>query len=105
MKADEDPDTKTKEEGTKNKEKITSSVREIKNELKKLNAQWSDNIWLVIASTILGSLAFVTGLFVPFEGTWEHWVQTIFFIIAAGFIVLPLSYLFNQLWILLLKEE
>lgn len=105
MKSDEDPVTNTKEEGSMTKERTTSSDREIKKGLKKLNAQWADNIGLVIASIVLGLLAFFAGVLVPFEGTWEHWLQTIIFILGAGFIVLPLSYLFNKLWDSLIKDE
>ncbi|MHA1687325.1 MAG: hypothetical protein ACTSYD_13155 [Candidatus Heimdallarchaeaceae archaeon] len=87
---------------TKMKEKTSSSVRK---SLQLLNKEFLEQKWVLIISAIIAPFTFVTGLFVPFEPSYLHWLQTLFFIIASICLVIVFSFLFNKLWIALIKEE
>jgi len=92
---------------------------EIKEEIKSMHKKWYENKLLFISSLILWSPFFFGALklgnwrFIPFGTTLKDSMlavtQTVLFLIGAGFFVLLLSYLFNQLWLLTLsgpkKEE
>jgi len=115
-----DENTENKESKTKNKEikkdkKSKSKIAEkqsheekeelLISELKSVNKSWVKNPYLFWIGLIAGPAWFVGALYVPLESTLLSWVQTIFFFLSVGFSILPLSYLFNLLWIQLLKKQ
>ena len=87
---------------TKTEKKPSVSIRE---SLQLLNKEFLENKWILITSVIIAPFTFVTGLFVPFEPSYLHWLQTFFFILASICLVIVFSFLFNKLWIAMIKEE
>ncbi|MFW9852556.1 MAG: hypothetical protein ACFFDS_06420 [Candidatus Thorarchaeota archaeon] len=87
-------------------------TEDLKEEIKSMHRKWYENKILFISSLILwppfffGALSLGDWKFIPFGET-QVWglalAQTFMFFIAAGFFVLLLSYLFNQLWLLTLS--
>ncbi|UJG43813.1 MAG: hypothetical protein K9W46_01185 [Candidatus Heimdallarchaeum endolithica] len=115
-----DENTENKESKTKNKEiekdkKSKSKIAEkqsheekeelLISELKSVNKSWVKNPYLFWIGLIAGPAWFVGALYVPLESTLLSWIQAIFFFLSVGFSILPLSYLFNLLWIQLLKKQ
>lgn len=80
----------------------TEQIREV---LKTQNSSWIRNKWLFWTCIILSPAAFVWGFFIPLESTWQHWVQSIIFIVSVGFFIVPMSYLFNLLWMVFLRKK
>lgn len=101
------------------KSKDIPKTEEVKEEIKSMHRKWYENKILFVSSLILwlpfffGALRLGDWKFIPFGETIKASMlavaQTFMFLIAAGFFVLLLSYLFNQLWLLTLsgpkKEE
>lgn len=83
-------------EDNKNKEKVEA--------IKAMNKRWYNHRIFLAESIALGSLAFVGGFYGPLTSNQGVWFQALFFVFAAGFFVVLFSYLFNLLWILLLKS-
>jgi len=81
---------------------VRAAIRE---NLMKLNKSFLDNKLLFILSIPASIVAFITAYYVPFESSWLHWAQVILFILSASFLVLPLTVLFNYLWIWSLREH
>ncbi len=73
-------------------------------ELKSLNREWIKNPWLFWGGLILSPISFITALFIPIENHLLVLLQSLLFFISIGFVSLPLSYLFNLLWITTLKN-
>jgi hypothetical protein len=101
------------------KSKDIPKTEDIKEEIKSMQRKWYENKIFFICSLVLwppfffGALRIGDWRFIPFGTTIKESMlavtQTLMFLIAAGFFVLLLSYLFNQLWLLTLsgpkKEE
>jgi hypothetical protein len=88
------------------KEGIQAEEEEVvSEELKKLNRSWIRNPYLVVASLILGPATFVGAFFIDFESVWQYTVQSIVFLLSAGFFVILFSYGFNQLWLYAAKKK
>ena len=77
----------------------------VSNEIRKLNKSWYTNPYLVVASLILGPATFVGAFFIDFYTVWHSAIQTVVFLISAGFFVILLSYGFNLLWLYSLKKK
>ncbi len=82
-----------------------TNTEELVAEIKEMNRRWYEKTWLFVLSLILGSLSLVGGFFVEFESVWQSALQTLFFLISAGFFVLVISYIFNVTWLYVLKEK
>lgn len=80
------------------KEEIVSAIQA-------LNRKWYNHRIFLAISLALGPLAFIGGFYGPLEVDQAIWYQTVFFLIAAGFFVVLVSYLFNLLWIVLLVPK
>ncbi|UJG40954.1 MAG: hypothetical protein K9W45_00500 [Candidatus Heimdallarchaeum aukensis] len=98
---------KAKKSAGKTAEKKSYEEKEelLISELKSVNRSWIKNPYLFWICLIAGPAWFVGALFVPLESTLLSWIQAIFFFLSVGFSILPLSYLFNLLWIELLKKQ
>ncbi|MCE7743435.1 MAG: hypothetical protein GOP50_13370, partial [Candidatus Heimdallarchaeota archaeon] len=81
------------------------SREELVQEIKEMNRRWYQKTWLFVLSLVLGSATFIGGFFVDFESVWQSAVQSIVFLIAAGFFALVFSYLFNVTWLYALKKK
>ncbi len=88
-----------------NQEIQAEEVDEVSEEIKKMNRSWIRNPYIVVASLILGPATFVGAFFIDFYSVWQSVVQTIVFIISAGFFVILFSYGFNHLWLYALKRR
>ncbi|MHA1218221.1 MAG: hypothetical protein ACTSSN_09715 [Candidatus Heimdallarchaeaceae archaeon] len=77
----------------------------VTDEIRKLNKSWYTNPYLVVASLILGPATFVGAFFIDYYTVWHSAIQTIVFLISAGFLVIILSYGFNLLWLYSLKKK
>jgi len=77
----------------------------VSDEIRKLNKAWYTNPYLVVASLILGPATFVGAFFIDFFLVWHSAIQTVVFLISAGFFVILLSYGFNLLWLYSLKKK
>ena len=80
----------------------TEQIRDV---LKTQNKNWIKNKWLFWTCILLSPAAFVWGFFIPLDSTWQHWVQSIIFILSVGFFIVPMSYLFNLLWMVFLGKK
>ena len=80
----------------------TEQIREV---LKTQNRLWIKNKWLFWTCLILSPAAFIWGFFIPLDSTWQHWVQSLIFIVSVGFFIVPMSYLFNLLWMVFLRKK
>ncbi|MHA1303218.1 MAG: hypothetical protein ACTSQE_05670 [Candidatus Heimdallarchaeaceae archaeon] len=85
-------------------ERPKNKTKDIKQGLKFLNKEWIKNPWIFSFSLIIGPVIILGAIFVPIENNLLSWLQTLIFFIGIGFVVLPFSYLFNLLWILLLRK-
>ena len=83
----------------------TDDTEQIRKVLKTQNRLWIKNKWLFWTCIILSPAAFVWGFFIPLDSTWQHWVQSIIFIVSVGFFIVPMSYLFNLLWMVFLGKK
>ncbi len=70
-----------------------------------MNRKWYNHRIFLAVSLALGPLAFIGGFYGPLDVNQAIWYQAVFFIIAGGFFVVLFSYLFNLLWILLLRPR
>ena len=77
----------------------------VSEELRKLNKSWHKNPYLIVASLILGPATFVGAFFIDFDSVYLSILQTIIFLISAGFFVILFSYGFNQLWFYSQKKK
>ena len=77
----------------------------VSEEIKKLNKSWIKNPYIIVASLILGPATFVGAFFIDYYTVWHSVLQTIVFIISAGFFVILFSYGFNHLWLYTLKKK
>ena len=77
----------------------------VSDEIRKLNKSWYTNPYLVVASLILGPATFVGAFFIDYYTVWHSAIQTVVFLISAGFFVILLSYGFNLLWLYSLKKK
>ncbi|MHA1116519.1 MAG: hypothetical protein ACTSRR_11535 [Candidatus Heimdallarchaeaceae archaeon] len=102
-----DSTNKSNKSAGKTAEKTSYEEKEelLISELKSVNKSWIKNPYLFWTGLIAGPAWFVGALFVPLESTLLSWIQAIFFFLSVGFSILPLSYLFNLLWIELLKKQ
>lgn len=92
-----------KKQETKDTDKAANG--ELVEEIKEMNRRWYQKKWLVILSLILSVTTFIGGFYVEFDSIWQSAVQTVVFIISAGFFVLVLSYVFNVTWMYALKKK
>ncbi|MHA1668315.1 MAG: hypothetical protein ACTSUR_06610 [Candidatus Heimdallarchaeaceae archaeon] len=90
---------------SKNIEKQKDNAILMKEGLKEINKKWFENKVFFIVSLVLGPLTFVFGFLVDYFTSWQSWITTIFFVVAAGFFVVILSYLFNLLWLVIIREK
>ena len=84
-------------ERNQNEEMITA--------IQAMNKKWYNHRIFLVESLILGCLTFIGGFHDPFEANIGTWIQTVFFVLAAGFFVVLFSYAFNLLWIATLKPK
>jgi MFS family permease len=70
-----------------------------------MNRKWYNHRIFLAMSFVLGPLTFIGGFYGPLDVTHAPWYQSVFFVLAAGFFVVLLSYLFNLLWIIILAPK
>ena len=123
------PNTTEQAEATK-KEEFKEETRNINAALDAHHKKWFDNLPFFIISLVFATGTFIGGYFVRMytfvyvfhANSWiylgsftngltlrmdilaDSVIQTVIFVITVGFFVLPLSWLFNKLWQLFLKE-
>jgi len=86
-------------------ENQTEEEAVISDEIRKLNKSWYTNPYLVVASLILGPATFVGAFFIDYYTVWHYAIQSVVFLISAGFFVILFSYGFNLLWLYSLKKK
>ena len=97
------PDNIKPAEATK-EEKFREETRNINAALNAQHKKWFDNLPFFIISLVFATATFIGGYFVRMNVLTDSVIQAIVFVITVGFFVLPLSWLFNKLWQLFLKE-
>lgn len=96
-------ETIQQDEATK-KEEFREETKNINAALDAQHKKWFDNLPFFIISLVFATVTFIGGYFVRMEILMDSVIQTIVFVVTVGFFVLPLSWLFNKLWQLFLKE-
>ena len=94
-------------------EKKADQTEQMRKEIKAIHKKWYDNKFFFIASLILAPATFVGGFFnnrsevltYQLHPVWQSAVVAVFFVLSVGFFVVILSYLFNLLWLGLLREK
>ena len=94
-------------------EKKTDDTAQMRKEIKSIHKKWYDNKLFFIASLILAPATFVGGflnnvsdvLFYQNHPVWQSSVVAVFFVLSVGFFVVVFSYLFNVLWLAVLREK
>lgn len=89
---------------TEKEEEFKEETRNINAALNAQHKKWFDNLAFFIISLVLAVATFIGGYFVRMNVLMDSVIQTIVFVVSVGFFVLPLSWLFNKLWQLFLKE-
>ncbi|MCG3217152.1 MAG: hypothetical protein KAS63_10520 [Candidatus Heimdallarchaeota archaeon] len=90
----------------------TDDTEVLREGIKKFNKKWIDNKIFFIVSLILAPSTFVGGFFTNKSEVlthqnhpiWQSAIVATFFVLSVGFFVVVFSYLFNQVWLLTLRE-
>lgn len=97
------PETIEQADATK-EEEFKEETRNINAALDAQHKKWFDNLPFFIISLVFASATFIGGYFVRMNVLMDSVIQSIVFVVTVGFFALPLSWLFNKLWQLFLKE-
>lgn len=90
---------------TKKTAKQIEEKKQMKEGLKLQHKKWYDNKIFFIISLILAAGTFIGGYFVRLYALADVLIQSFIFVIAVGFFVLPLSYIFNKFWMLFMRTK
>ncbi|MBY9001087.1 MAG: hypothetical protein KGD64_09245 [Candidatus Heimdallarchaeota archaeon] len=91
--------------GVTKEEKLSEEKKQINTALNAQHKKWFDNLPFFIISLVFATGTFIGGYFVRMNVLADSIIQAIVFVITVGFFVVPLSWLFNKLWQLFLKEK